>query len=309
MPARILSFLFLLMTTALAASTSSAPNTVWTETQFLGSRAWQSLNGKQLAIVSEQRCRLLYLGAADGTLNLLSAPTQPPAQNSSNMAPNWGGHRFWLGPQQRWVWPPKSEWEFAAAASVHTEGSVLYLTHPAGDKDYPVLTRAYAWEGSRLRCTVSWKDDGRAYYGMHVMAIDAPAEIHAKLAPSAATPEGAVLVRMTGFDTSGVLSHPAATKAGDELILRSGTSHSAKVGLIPQTLRCPRPHAWTLLLHAGPSSGVPIGSSDAGFLTQVWVGQPHVNFAELEQLSPILLGDDSGTCSSTCYIEGLPQWH
>ncbi len=295
------------MTTVFAASASETAAGIWTETRFLGSRAWQSRQGSQLAIVSEARCRLLYLGAADGSLNLLSAPAEPPAADSSNPSPNWGGHRFWLGPQQRWVWPPLAEWEASPAASASTSaaGAVLTLTHPRTDSLYPALTRDYAWEGTRLRCTVRWKDDGRAYYGMHVVAVEAPAEISAQLHRCQATPEGAVAVRMDGFDTQGVLSHPAATTTGDTLILRSGADRPAKVGLSPQPLRCARASGWSLVMSPGPTTGVPIGSSDQGFLSQVWVGLPRVPFAELEQLSPFLLGDKSGHCSSTCYLEAI----
>jgi hypothetical protein len=300
-----LLLLLLLMTTAIAASTSETAAGAWTETRFLGARAWQSRQGGQLAIVSEARCRLLYLGAADGSLNLLSAPANPPAADASDPSPNWGGHRFWLGPQQRWVWPPLADWEASPAASASAAGAVLTLTHPRGVSHYPTLTREYAWEGTRLRCTVRWKDDGRAYYGMHVVAVDAPAEISGQLHRCQATPEGAVAVRMDGFDTRGVVSHPAATVAGDTLTLRSGAERPAKMGLSPQPLRCARASGWSLVMSPGPATGVPIGASDQGFLSQVWVGLPRVPFAELEQLSPFVLGDTSGLCSSTCYLEAI----
>lgn len=307
---RAASLLLLLfsMITATAASTAGADapaGAAWTETQFLGAPAWQSRQGAQLAIVSVARCRLLYLGAADGSRNLLSAPATPPPQDADNQAPNWGGHRFWLGPQARWVWPPLTDWEFTAAASVRVDGPTLILQHPAANKAYPALTREYAWEGQRLRCTVRWRDDSRAYYGMHVVAVDAPAEVHASLSPTPSAPEGAVGVRIDGYDTSGVLAHPAVTVSGAALTLRSGSPRNAKLGLVPQPITCTRRGGWTLVMSPGPSTGTPIGTSDAGHLTQVWVGQPAAAFAELEQLSPLLLGGKDGNCSSTCYLQAL----
>jgi len=305
---RILSLALPLLTMSTVnayAATTGTPD--WTRTEFLGAPAWQSQSGNTLAIVSEQRCRLLYLGTADRSLNLLSAPAKPAEPTPDNSAPNWGGHRFWLGPQARWIWPPLKGWEFSAAAKCSTSGGELSLSQPSSDANYPDLTRSYAWEGTRLRCTVSWKDDGRAYYGMHVVAVDAPAEISAVPTTSPTAPEGVVAVRIDGFDTTGITAHPAARRNGTALAFRTGSERNAKVGFTPQPLRCVRAAGWTLVMHPGPSTGVPIGASDAGHLTQLWVGQPHVPFAELEQLSPILLGDKDGLCSSTCFLEASKE--
>ncbi|MFA5263835.1 MAG: hypothetical protein WC378_08400 [Opitutaceae bacterium] len=292
-----------LSSTTLCAGSASTGTSAWNKTTFLNEAAWSSRQGEIMAIVSEVRCRLLYLGAADGSLNLLSAPSPRPIPTTSIPAPNWGGHRFWLGPQKRWVWPPISDWEFAPASSVRAKGAVLIMEHLCTDKNYPALTREYAWEGTRIRCTVRWKDDGRAYYGMHVIAIDVPAEIPVLLKRTEDRPLGLVFVEMNGCKTEGFLPHPAFRDAGGKGTLVSGSPKSFKCGLAPQPLRVARAGGWTLTAHPGPTEGATIGSSDAGYLSQIWVGDSHATFAELEQISPILLGDDSGKCSSTCYIE------
>lgn len=306
---KTLSLLLLsMMTASVALSQDTKPvSSPWVETSFAGERAYEAASGEQTAIVSVSRCRLLYLGAADHSNNLLSAPATAQTPDTENQAPNWGGHRFWLGPQLRWTWPPLTDWEFSAAASVSCTGDTLTLVHPHTEAAYPALTREYAWEGTRLRCTIRWKDNGKAYYGMHVVAVDAPAQLSLALHPELAAPEGVLAIRIDGFDTKGVEQHPAVSMAPDHatLSVKSGSEKSAKLGVLPQTLCCERSGGWTLRMHPGPSTGVAIGASDAGRLTQVWVGQAHVPFAELEQLSPLLLGDQTGTCSSTCYLEAV----
>lgn len=280
----------------------------WTSTLFLNAPAWESQNGPLVAIVSASRCRLLYFGATDRSNNLLSAPDQAP-NPSKDEAPNWGGHRFWLGPQARWVWPPLRDWEFAEARTITTMGDRLVVEHPQTDPNYPALIRTYSWEGQALNCTVTWKDDGRAYYGMHVFAVDAPAKLTCSLSKSPQCPEGAVLVAMDGFKTTGLTDTPALLFNGDRLEISSGSTEQAKVGLFPQALELTRRDGWTLRLSPGSFTGIPIGSSDAGLLTQLWVGSHEHSFAELEQLSPILLGGAEGLCSSTCllYAYRTPQ--
>ena len=105
----------------------------WEKSTWQGEPAWASIHGPVRAIVSEARARLIYLGAADGSYNLLNAPTPRPAEGQ-----NQGGHRFWLGPQYRWVWPPLKEWEFSAAAQVSTRADGRRsLNHRAAGAEPP----------------------------------------------------------------------------------------------------------------------------------------------------------------------------
>lgn len=278
----------------------------WTPTNFLGEKAWASKKDSVLAVVSEARGRLLYLGKEDGSLNLLSAPAVCAAPSSANASPNWGGHRFWLGPQARWIWPPLSDWEYSAASKVSVEDEVLRLELPRTNAEYPALTREYAWQGTRLRATVRWKDDGRAYYGMHVVAVQAPAEIAAAPQKTTERPLGFASVRIDGYDVTGFLPSPSVREDNGRVQLRSGLAKSAKYAFPAQTLSVPRSEGWSLALHPGPSEGVPVGSSDGGLLSQAWIGDAASGFSEIEQLSPLLLGDERGLCASTCFIEATP---
>ena len=275
----------------------------WISTQFIGAPAWEAQCGAVKAVVSEARARLLYFGSVDGSCNLLCCPENTTSSSPGQPTSNWGGHRFWLGPQKRWVWPPLSDWEFSPAASVSSSGGVLHLTHPSTASDYPTITREYAFEAGRLRCTASWKDDARLYYGMHVIAVDVPAAFTFKLSKSQERPAGLVSVLLDGYDTRSLGLHPAFREMNGLGELVSGTSEKAKVGVFPQPLQIRREGGWLLSLHPGPHAGAAVGCSDSGFLSQVWVGDTTCVFAEMEQISPFLAGDGMGQCSSTCYLE------
>lgn len=284
----------------LIAQDNNTPN-AWRKTTWHHEQAWASSQGAVLAVVSEARSRLIYLGAGDGSFNLLSAPVPAATPQSEKDSPNWGGHRFWLGPQKRWVWPPLTEWEHAAPASVRCEGGVLILTHQQSDASYPVITREYAWEGSKLRCTAKWKDDGRPYFGMHVVAVNTPFQVTATRRVWSELPEGIVDVQMDAPRASGLLPNPAIQVKSDKVTLTAGL-RVVKAGFPPQTLETSRPGGWKIAVSPGPNEGVPITSPDFGYLSQVWVGESHVDLAELEQLTPYLLGDAKGDCASTIYI-------
>lgn len=278
----------------------------WTPTQFRGEKAWSSKRGAVLAVISEIRGRLLYLGKEDGSLNLLSAPFPCATPNNKDSSPNWGGHRFWLGPQIRWIWPPLTDWEYSGASKAYCDGDTLKLELPRTNTDYPALTREYRWEGSRLRSTVRWKDDGRAYYGMHVVAVEAPVEIVATPRKTEETPRGFVAVRIDGYDTKSFLPNPGLREENGLVRLRSGLGQAFKYAFPQQALRVPRTEGWCLLVHPGPTEGVAVGASDGGLLSQVWFGNSSYAFAEIEQLSPLLLGDEKGQCSSSCFLEAVP---
>ncbi len=132
-------------------ATSLPTSTGWEKTIWRDESAWSSLQGAVRAVVSEARERLVFLGSADGRLNLLNTPYPQVLPTEQHRWPNQGGHRFWLGPQKRWVWPPIADWEYSAAASVRVVGDVLTLDQPRHDKAYPPIVREYVWQGSRLR--------------------------------------------------------------------------------------------------------------------------------------------------------------
>lgn len=287
------------------ATTSANVVAAWDKTAWRGEPAWTSVHDGVRAIVSESRSRVIYLGAEDGSLNLLNAPWPQVLPTAERPWPNQGGHRFWLGPQHRWVWPPPSEWEYCAARSAAVQKGVLTLVHEQVDTRYPALVRHYAWEGPRLRCTVCWPDDGGRYFGLHVVAVDAPVAVPVRLEPRPDVPAGVVAARMVEPEPPVQLPHAALATDGERAVIHSGRQ-KVKFGFTPQTLAIARPGGWTLAVHPGPCTEVDGAPPDHGYLSQVWVGDGNVDLAELEQLTPPLKGDASGFCSSTIFIEAAP---
>lgn len=283
----------------------SAVSALWRKTDWRGEPAWSSTNGAVRAVVSEARARLIYFGAADGTLNLLNAPASPPRAERHPATVNRGGHRFWLGPQNRWRWPPPADWEYSAAHDITADETRLTLRHPRNDPAYPALAREYAWNEHGLHCTASWTDEGEPWFGIHVLAVDAPFAVTAQLSRSTAAPSGVVLAEMIDEPTPFVPPQPAVTLAGSHGIVRGGFQ-TAKFGFVPQPLRIERPRGWTLAVLPGPTIGTPVSYPDHGYLSQVWVGDPTHDLAEVEQLTPYLRGAAAGRCSSTIHLEATP---
>jgi hypothetical protein len=289
------------MTPALSASLEPC----WQKTIWRGEPAWTSTVGLVRAVVSERRERLIYLGAANGSLNLINAPYPQVLPDDVNRWPNQGGHRFWLGPQSRWIWPPPTEWEYSAAAKVAVDRSVLQLQQPRYDSSYPAITREYAWEGSCFRCTARWADDGRPYFGMHVIPVDLPFLGRARLVRTDAIPLGVVNVQLERSMVDGFIPHPAVELDCQDATLRGGR-RVIKLGFAPQPLTIDRPGGWKLSVLPGPNEGVVTETPDCGYLSQIWVGGPEHDLAELEQLTPYLRADTNGECASTIYIEAIP---
>lgn len=277
----------------------------WQKTTWNDEPAWVAKNGAQEAVVSETRSRVIYIGPVSGEQNLLSAPVPKAAPTAKISAPNWGGHRFWLGPQSRWGWPPNADWEFSAAQSVKVAGDKLLLTEVHHDLRYPAIERTYAWEGERLRCTARWRAGDKPYYGMHVVAIDVPAEIEASLAAWEDVPFGLVGVRGDHPNAANPLPHPAVVVKDGRAAIKTGIA-VGKFGFYPQTLSVKRGD-WTLLVHNGPIEGTPIESPDFGYVTQLWVGDARATFCELEQITPFLLPDAEGWCGSTIYLQAMQR--
>ena len=287
-------------------ATNLSADSVWEKTTWRGESAWSSAQGAVRAVVTEVRCRLIYLGSVDGTVNLINAPYPQTLPDGKGHWPNQGGHRFWLGPQSHWKWPPLAEWEYSAAAGVTTDGPVLILQERHDDPAYPAITREYAWEGARLRCTARWTDNGRAYFGLHVVPVDAPLVVTVRLEKKPGVPAGAVLAQMVNPEPLLTLPHPSVTVEGDSATVRSGIK-VAKLGFVPQALTITRPSGWKLSVLPGPHEGVALDLPDQGYLSQIWVGGPSEHeLAELEQLSPYLRGDAKGRCASSIFIEVTP---
>lgn len=275
----------------------------WQETRWRGEPAWTSTCGTVRAIVTEARQRLIYLGCTDGTQNLLNAP--PPRPDAQDPWANQGGHRFWLGPQKRWVWPPVADWEYSAAQAVQLEHDCLMLQQPRRNPAYPAITREYVWADHQLRCTARWTDPQGAFFGMHVVAVDLPMTSSAQLVRSRDVPLGLVNVEMDHAATEGFLPHPAVTLDRDRVTLQSGAK-LLKAGFFSQPLTVERAAGWRLSVLPGPHEGTVGAMPDHGYLSQIWVGGPEYDFAELEQLTPHLRSEHTSTCASTIFLAALP---
>jgi hypothetical protein len=287
------------------AAASLSANSVWEKRIWRGEAAWSSTHGAVRAVVTEVRCRLIYLGSLDGTVNLINSPYPQILPESETHWPNQGGHRFWLGPQNRWKWPPLAEWEYAPATRVATDGTVLVL-HKRHDKlSFPAISREYAWEDGRLRCTASWADDGRPYFGLHIVPVDTPCSVSVRLERSAGVPAGVVVAQMINPEPPLALPHPSITVEGDVATVHSGRQ-VVKLGFVPQALTVTRPAGWKLSVIPGPHQGVALNVPDQGYVSQVWVGGSEHELAELEQLSPYLRGDAGGRCASSIFLEVTP---
>jgi hypothetical protein len=293
---------FLLFFATVTSTFAVVSTATWEKSEWQGEPAWVSSQGAVRAVVTEQRSRLIYLGSIDGSFNLLNAPSPQVLPGKNNPWPNQGGHRFWLGPQSRWNWPPLTEWEYAAVQDASSADGVLTLHHAHVNKDYPAITREYAWEGSRLRCTARWRDNGQHYFGLHVVAVNAPFAISARLEKTKDAPVGLVAARMVNPEPPIQLPHPSIEIKGDSALVRSGIK-KVKLGFSLQSLSIDRPQGWKLSVLPGPSTVATSDVADQGYLSQVWVGDASNDLAELEQLTPYLKGDASGNCSSTIYIE------
>ena len=284
---------------------SPANTPTWEKTVWQDEPAWISSQGAVRAVVTEARTRLIFLGDITGSFNLLNAPWPQVHPDKTNPWPNQGGHRFWLGPQSRWVWPPPSEWEYLASHDTSSASGVLTLHHAHVDPAYPAITREYAWEGNRLRCTASWSDDGQACFGIHVVAVNTPFAVTARLKKTPTAPAGLVVAQMAEPEAPIHLPHPSITITDKNATVHGGIK-SIKPGFWPQPLTIERLYGWKLSVQPGPHTTATSESPDHGYLSQIWVGDTIHDLAELEQLTPYLKGDANGRCSSSIYLEATP---
>lgn len=285
---------------ALLAASLSAADAEWRSTKWHDEAAWVSTHGKLKAIVSVDRSRLIFFGPAESETNLINAPWPKNQPSEKEISPNWGGLRFWLGPQSRWIWPQPKDWEFSAADQVEAKGAHLILHESHRDPKYPQIVRDYSWDGDRLRCEVRWQKGEQPFYAMHVLPIDLPAEVNVQLQPWEDVPQGFVLIK-DFKPVANPPAHPSIELNGSTARLKTGVM-MAKFGFAPQPLSA-RLKGYVLTLSPGPLHGTAVESPDYGYHTQVWVGGPNVTFCEIEQITPFLLPAEDGWCGSTVFVE------
>ena len=272
---------FLALALVLSGTTAQA----WQPCAWNGEKAWQETSGPWLAIVSSERERLVYLGPArDPQLNLLFSPLD-------RTKGDWGGHRFWLGPQKEWsvFWPPLSEWEAKAAKSVEVNGDELILTEPHDDPALPALKRIYAWKSGGLVLTAEWSGGNRDWQGIHILQIPGTATARVRAPVSRDLPNGYALLPLadrsaieTNFNES-----PCVTREKDLLtIRRQGTED--KIGVAAGEITV-REGAYGLRISPATYTGTVTGpTEDATVPTQIYAGTDAYPFLEVEQLTPRL---------------------
>jgi hypothetical protein len=278
---------------ALAVDLPASPAPDWKPTTWHGEKAWESTSSGWTAIVSEERARLVSI--TDAGENLLYAPPKGSV--------SWGGHRCWLGPQSGWKpdWPPAADWEASAAASVQAAGTLLTVTHPQTDAQYPALSRTYQWRGGVLHCKLSWQ--GGLHYSIHILQLPQWSVVHVRRAVAKGLPLGYAWPQSSGpTETITGVALPGGVSRvdGDEVTLWHANL-TAKIAFAPQEITA-EIGAYQLKLRRGAVSGVAAVSPNLGLLTQVYLGDWENPFVEIEQLSPFA---DGGSAAFEILIEPI----
>ena len=275
---------------------------VWKEIEWRGEPAWESAASGWRAVVSAGRARLVHFGPVDSGHNLLHEVEVAEPFREGGPFPDWGGHRFWLGPQKSWEWPPHPDWEYSAAADIRILEDRLVVVMRDSDGLHPGLVREYFWLAGRLGCRVSWSDTDRPYYAMHVFAVPATTRVRVRPIPTVDVPLGFVRVTWDFPERPGSLPPGAETGPDGRLVLRPAATAS-KLGFPPQELEGDS-EVGRLVISPAVTTGRVIHPPDAGFLTQAWICPEGGAFIELEQISPYLL-PENGPASSLVFLDGI----
>jgi hypothetical protein len=268
----------------LAFATPLSRGEEWTPTVWLGERAYAGTSSGWKAIVSVDRARLVYLGSADGTANLLFST--PTLENPVG----WGGHRLWLGPQTNWGgkgWPPPDAWEKSAAATVEIRGNQLRLSLPATGDGWPNAMREYEWKDGSLLCNARTHGGTRPAQIIHILQVPSSARVVLDAVFTPEAPQGYVLLHLGRSPSPQTKFGPRTqikTQDGKLHISFDGTSE--KIGTKPQALVATIGR-YQLRVARSDVSGQSAGTPDVGFVTQVYLGRKAEPIIELEQLSDL----------------------
>lgn len=271
----------------------------WRSATWNGEAAWTAAEGGWIAVVSPSRGRLVEIRhPASGTV-VLRAPERLVPVGAAWLG---GGHQVWLGPQERWQWPPPAVWE-GAAASAEVVQHDLVLRLPAGP-DAPALERRYAWQRGELRCTVAWRDL-RPWCALHVLRVDGGVAAPVRIEPNADAPHGfAIRDCSDGSPSTSRFAwpQPGIEPVGDLLRLVSMPRRKWKAYLPLQPLTV-AVAGGAMRMRAGPVVGRVVGESDHGLTSQVYLAPSEAGYIEIEQVSPLLLPlADGGDAVATLLI-------
>lgn len=262
----------------------------WSPSQWNQETCWRSTSGHWEAIVSSNRARLVYFGTDDERHNLL----YPSGALDLATAPDWGGHRFWLGPQWKWnpIWPAPPDWERSPADRIETDGATLTMRAAHRATGFPAISRAYTWLNGELRVKAIWAGD--SYQGIHIFQVPMTAEIEAKSESSLALLRGFGLLQAGSSQppTTRFANSPAVLKeirVGQFLIRYRKVE--AKLGFNPGTLTIYE-GKYGFRLERGDVAGRAGDRPDGGLLTQVYTGDSTNPYMEAEQLSALMAAAD-----------------
>lgn len=257
----------------------------WQPATWHGERAYAAEARGWRAVVSVERARLVFFGAAKGDDNLLFAPAK------GDDVAGWGGHRVWLGPQDRWhpLWPPPVAWEHGAPDRVAVEGGRLVLTLADAGDGWPRLVREYFWGDDGLHCNARISGGHRPAQIIHIVQVpDNALVVGLRAPPSPGVPRGYVQVHLGRHPSPRKeFAPPGQVATGPDGLRLHFTGAMEKLGFVPQPLHA-QVGAARFEIARGASTGDATTTPDDGFATQVYLGQPvYSPVIELEQLSPL----------------------
>jgi hypothetical protein len=265
-----------------------AADAPWQSSRWNGERALTSTAHGWKAVVSLDRGRLMYFGAAERDLNLLLAPLSRANRDVL------GGHRLWLGPQSLWGWPPPAAWEYSSPESFSADGGVLRLLMPDAGHGWPRLTRTYRWDGAKLVCGAEISGGTRAVQIIQIFQVPPATVVAARARPEEKFPAGYVELPSTAGPFAASFAQPKhVTRAADDLTLRH-TGEVVKLGFRPQFLTGTAGNL-VLQVSRGDQAGAVAGEPDEGFFSQVYLSNGAQGFIELEQLSPVFAPGSGGS--------------
>lgn len=236
--------------------------TDWHHITWADSPAWEADSNGIRAIVSERYGRLVWFGPIDGP-NLLFVP--PGGSVIVGGAALHGGHQCWLGPQDRWHWPPPQSWE--SAAQVTIRGPDLILDLPSSDR-FPTITRRYRFTDGALLCGVRWSPSpSTGWFPMQVFQV--PRDM--RIAQLHLTP---------GIGLSATSHLPAEWVITGDMLNPEATPNAARADVAAQTLRGTL-NGWELVV--APASDAPTGAVG----TVLCVSTPAGGYQELEQFGAV----------------------
>ncbi|CAA6680178.1 MULTISPECIES: hypothetical protein [unclassified Lentimonas] len=274
-------------------------HTTWLPATWLHFPTYQCTQGKWTAVVSPQHGRLVALLHHDSNRNLLHFAPHHTTRKSTFGIPHWGAHAVWLGPQDRWIWPPSRNWELSPASptSIRRTLDSIQFTLESPESDRPSITRTYRWHPKQgLECTITWQQTDASWFAIQIFAVRADTLVQVEAQPT--TTNSTVFFGPDNMGISGLLIPHE----------RGGTlkwhHHKSKIGMAPTTIRTSNSEGHGITISPDSQALTASEIPDLGHMTQIYTSPDYKDesYFELEQLSPIHI-NEGGLCQSTVYLQ------